>query len=288
MCGYVYKITDLYTNKIYIGKHKATAFESYKYLGSGKIIKDIVKKCKSNNQDIRERLLVEMLDIAETPEELNEKEIYYIELYSSNDRDAGYNLTSGGDGGDTVSGKVKATDGHSEMLVEKGGILPDGFHYGTKHCGENHPAYGRDYRWATDGENCIQISPEDSLPCGYHYGRPPMSDEQKKLLSQHHNTYRNNFSEEILEKFRINFTGENNPQVKNPKYGKDNPFFGKHHTEEAKRKNREAHLVKHRCPYCEYVSTKSVITRHIKKAHKTIVEGASTTESIVQEKNLYE
>lgn len=36
--------------------------------------------------------------------------------------------------------------------------------------------------------------------------------------------------------------GVNNPNVKDKKYGVRNPFYGKHHTEEAKEKNRLAHL----------------------------------------------
>ena len=45
MIGYIYKTLDKFTNKIYIGKHKANQFQGLNYIGSGTIILRIKEKC---------------------------------------------------------------------------------------------------------------------------------------------------------------------------------------------------------------------------------------------------
>ena len=45
--------------------------------------------------------MIEQIDEAHTLQELNQKEIYWIDKYNSYNREYGYNLTKGGDGGNT-------------------------------------------------------------------------------------------------------------------------------------------------------------------------------------------
>ena len=97
--GYIYKTTNLITKASYIGKHeyKENGIDPY-YYGSGKILKIAVKKYGIKN------FKCEIIDEAKTKEELNEKEKYWIDYY----RKKGtllYNITSGGDGGNTNGGK---------------------------------------------------------------------------------------------------------------------------------------------------------------------------------------
>lgn len=99
MIGYIYKTTDKKTNKIYIGKHKSNKFESYNYIGSGLIISNIKNKCIEEGISLEERFLIELIDTAETNEELNNKEIYYIDKFNSRNREIGYNIRKGGDCG---------------------------------------------------------------------------------------------------------------------------------------------------------------------------------------------
>lgn len=49
--------------------------------------------------------MVELIDTANTTKELNEKEIYWIKEYNSTDHSIGYNLTDGGDSGNTYKYK---------------------------------------------------------------------------------------------------------------------------------------------------------------------------------------
>lgn len=90
MYGYVYKTTNLLNNKIYIGQHKGSTFDPY-YYGSGLLLKNIIKKYGKEN------FKCEVLEECNTPEELNEREIYWIEFYQSRKPSIGYNLAKGGD-----------------------------------------------------------------------------------------------------------------------------------------------------------------------------------------------
>lgn len=290
MYGYIYMVTNKVNGKIYIGKHHYTKQGlDPNYFASGKIVNEAIDKYGKEN------FSVALLDIANTLPELNEKEIYYIEKYKSKDINIGYNLTSGGDGGNTVEGKIKITNGVIEFWHDAKLPLPEGFHQGSKMCGINHPQYGKQYTWASNGEKETTLLADDVQQLeyyrslGYTIGkRLPMSEQQKALLSAHHNTYKENFSEEILNKFRDAWLGDNNPSRKNPKYGIDNSFYGKHHNELSKQKNREAHMINYHCPFCDYVSNKGSVTKHIKKWHKDLTGSASTIESISYEKYIGE
>ena len=90
MYGYIYITENLITHKKYIGQKKSTKFLGNKYLGSGKYLKNAVEKYGKNN------FSVIMLDSAETFDELNEKEKYYIAKYNAVDSDDFYNMSPGG------------------------------------------------------------------------------------------------------------------------------------------------------------------------------------------------
>lgn len=101
----IYKITNLVNNKIYIGKTCKSIEERWKrhltdtYLGKNPKIalrKAILKYGKENFK-------IEKIDDAISKDELNEKEIYWINYYNSTNREIGYNLTKGGDGNDTYA-----------------------------------------------------------------------------------------------------------------------------------------------------------------------------------------
>ena len=98
MYGYIYKTTNLINKKIYIGQKKSNEFLGNLYLGSGKYLKSAIKHYGESNFN------VELLAQADTQEQLNELEIFYIKEYNSINHSIGYNITSGSIGGDTYSG----------------------------------------------------------------------------------------------------------------------------------------------------------------------------------------
>lgn len=90
----IYKITNLINNKIYIGKDTTS---NPNYFGSGLLINRAFEKYGKEN------FIKEVIDETDNYEELSKKEIYWIGKYNSTDREIGYNISKGGDGGDTLS-----------------------------------------------------------------------------------------------------------------------------------------------------------------------------------------
>lgn len=108
----IYKTTNLINNKIYVGKDK---HNNPKYLGSGLKIKLAIKKYGKDN------FYKEILEYCTDEEELNEREIYWILKNNSIDRNLGYNITVGGEGGDTISNnpnKERIRLNHSQKMKE--------------------------------------------------------------------------------------------------------------------------------------------------------------------------
>jgi group I intron endonuclease len=83
----IYKTTNLINGKIYIGQDTNN---NPNYIGSGKIIKEAIKKYGKSN------FIKEILEECETLEHLNEREIYWISLFNSTDNKIGYNILQGG------------------------------------------------------------------------------------------------------------------------------------------------------------------------------------------------
>lgn len=90
----IYKITNLINNKIYIGKDTTSKSD---YFGSGLLITRSIDKYGKEN------FIKEIIDEATNHQELSEKEIYWINKFDSNNLEVGYNITKGGDGGDTLT-----------------------------------------------------------------------------------------------------------------------------------------------------------------------------------------
>ena len=94
MYGYVYKTTDLFNNKIYVGQHKSSEFDNT-YYGSGIIIKELLNKYGM------QRFNCEVLDWCKSQEELNQKEIFWINKLNCLNESVGYNIATGGAFGDS-------------------------------------------------------------------------------------------------------------------------------------------------------------------------------------------
>lgn len=88
----IYKITNIINNKVYIGKDVSC---DNNYYGSGVYIKRAILKYGKNN------FTKEIIDTSDSYEELSIKEKYWISFYKKSQ--TLYNLTDGGDGGDTWS-----------------------------------------------------------------------------------------------------------------------------------------------------------------------------------------
>lgn len=99
MYGYIYLTTNLVNGKKYIGQHTAKDFSS-DYYGSGILLKKAIKKYGKNNFKVELLIPINGVNtICESKEELNNAEIYYINLFNCISDDQYYNVASGGEGG---------------------------------------------------------------------------------------------------------------------------------------------------------------------------------------------
>lgn len=108
MYGYIYLTTNLLNNRMYIGKHKSDIYDK-SYYGSGKILLQAIAKYGIDN------FKNEILYIANDEDELNNKEIEYIDFYRNKFGKLLYNIAIGGNGGDTFSNK---TENEKEAFVK--------------------------------------------------------------------------------------------------------------------------------------------------------------------------
>lgn len=98
--GYIYKITNLINGKIYIGQTSKTIQERFEAhlkkarAYTNRYLYDAMNKYGYENFKVTE---IEECDNAN----LDEREIYWIKYYNSNNKQYGYNMTIGGGGGNT-------------------------------------------------------------------------------------------------------------------------------------------------------------------------------------------
>ncbi len=94
----IYKTTNLINRKIYIGQ---THYDKPNYFGSGTLITNAIKKYGIEN------FIKEYIDEVNSQEELDEKEMYWIKKYNSQDKTIGYNIADGGWNYLTMTDEIK-------------------------------------------------------------------------------------------------------------------------------------------------------------------------------------
>lgn len=164
----IYCVENIENNKKYIGQSKNINDRWYKHkneLKRGVHFNDYLQK--SWNKYGEEKFEFHILEYCDDTE-LDKKEIYYIELYNTTNRELGYNLKSGGQNGSSVLSR----------------------------------------------------------------------ESRNKLSNSIKESYENN--EELREKRRIDAINRwQNPEIKEKIMGSNNVMYGKHHSEESKRKMSE-------------------------------------------------
>lgn len=152
----IYKTTNLINGKFYIGKDK---YNNPNYFGSGLILKRSIKKYGIIN------FKKEILEYCNDEKELNIKEIYWIEKLKSITPN-GYNITNGGNGGDTLTNHP-----HRLEIIKKITEIVNKIKYKiSEHhadvSGEKNPMFGRKHsedskkRMSINTKECYKKNPE--------------------------------------------------------------------------------------------------------------------------------
>lgn len=132
MKHYIYKITSVENNKIYIGqtKNKRKRIDEHKYnLRHNQHHSNYMQRCF--NKYGEETFRFEIIETCDT-ENVDERECYWIAFYNANNKKFGFNSESGGNRNKTLSEETKAKIGaknkihyikNSEIINSKEAIL---------------------------------------------------------------------------------------------------------------------------------------------------------------------
>ena len=194
MYGFIYCTRNLINNKKYIGQHKYCGKIDKYYLGSGIALNNSIKKYGRKN--FKREIICE----CETLEELNNKEIYYINLLDAVNSKEFYNLALGGNGGEGNHW----WENSSKEARNKSNLIRS-----QKMKGENNPFYGKKHSRETRDKLSFNASQRIGKKNPF-YGKH-ITDEHKLKM--------NNALGDIS--------------------GKNNPFYGKKHTEKTRKIMRD-------------------------------------------------
>lgn len=127
MFKFIYITTNLTNGKKYIGQHIAKTLND-NYLGSGKALKHAINKYGLEN------FKREIIHFADSQEELNELEKFYISKYDACSNPDFYNIHIGGSGGNTIFGYTQ--EQMQEFIEKMSGVVS----------GEKNPMYGKKHK----------------------------------------------------------------------------------------------------------------------------------------------
>jgi hypothetical protein len=189
----IYKITNKINNKIYIGKDTTN---NPNYYGSGILITKSIKKYGVEN------FTKEVIDNCESNEILCEREKYWISFFDSCNLKVGYNITKGGDGGDTFSNHPNITE-----IKEKIGNSMKKRLFSDEH--KNNLTKNHTSTKHRKGKTFEEL-----------YGKERAEQYKNKLKEsrQKYKTEKERLGEKydiVISKIKLKLQGENNPMKKN-------------------------------------------------------------------------
>jgi len=241
----VYKTTNLLNGKIYIGQDTKN---NPKYLGSGVYLKRAIKKYGVENFN------KEILETCLNVDELNEKEIFWINKFNSTNVNIGYNVSFGSQFGWYKGLKHKPESIEKIMKASK-----DRKHNREtidKLSGENNHFYGKKH----SEETKQKISKSNKGRKAWNKGKS-LSDETKRKISQSNKGKKSWWD------------GKKHSEETKQKISKSNK--GKTLSDETKRKMSESHKNNESWWKGKVRSnnTKSKISNSLKKVIYQIIDG---------------
>ena len=184
MYGFIYKLTNIVNNAVYIGQTSRTIQERFAdHVKSSSVYRDgtdgyshLYRAMKKYGVD---NFFVEEIDSGNSKEELNEKERYWIAYYRSQDVIC-YNIADGGSGGNTWD---KHTDDEKELIGNKISLSNIGKVYGP-HSDETKKKISVAVIASKQNRSEESKKLESLRKSQAALNRAPMSEESKKKTSE--------------------------------------------------------------------------------------------------------
>lgn len=221
----IYCLTNKTNNKKYVGKFNRDIKEFNSYYGSGNLIKRAIKKYGKNNFN------KEILEECDCLSNLNKQEIYWILKLKTSEN--GYNLAKGGDGGDTSKFinyknekylEIKRNDAKKywdNLTDEQRKMRSESI------SGKNNPMFGKVGFWK-----------------GKKLPKQPFNKNRQKFGDKNPN-WNGGSSKYFCDCGKEKSFRANSCSDCLDRSGENNPFYGKHHTDEVKNKIRVGKLGKY-------------------------------------------
>lgn len=226
MMGKIYKITNIVNSKIYIGK----TIKSLNYRFSRHLINANKKINRhlydSINRYGKEAFKIELIEEC-ADDLLNKREIYWISKHKSNQKEFGYNMTDGGDGGKMQPESIekmrlkKTGRKTSDETKKKQSKSQIGKHVGDLNVAkrpEVKEKISKTLKQKYESGEIKSTIQENIIKSGKKLGfNSNHSDIAKEKMSKfrsgktYEELYGNNKAFELKEKQKNNFIGNNNP-----------------------------------------------------------------------------
>ena len=130
----IYKTTNLVNGKFYVGKD---VNKGPNYLGSGLLLNRAIEKYGRSN------FVKEVLEEC-TKENINDREIYWIDKLDATNKEIGYNISIGGTGGDTFTNNPNKEEVRKKFRRKMSDETKAKISLNSPHLsGENHPSFGK-------------------------------------------------------------------------------------------------------------------------------------------------
>jgi len=201
----IYKITNKINNKIYIGKDTTN---NSNYYGSGSLITKSIKKYGIEN------FTKEILENCNSNEILCEREKYWISFFNSCDLQIGYNITKGGDGGNTLSNHPEIEDIKEKIKNSMKKRIFSQEH--KNNLTKNHAS--TKHRKGKTFEELYGIEFAEEYKNKLKESRQKYKTEKERLGEKY---------EEVIKKIKLKLQGVNNPMKKNKYFWYFNPKTNK-------------------------------------------------------------
>ena len=197
--GYIYKITNLINNKIYIGQTRYTIERRFKeHIWTSKSEQNNIPLQNAIRKYGAENFRIEKIDEASSKEELDEKEIYWIKTLNAQNPEIGYNVCRGGERG--PGGPLFAGHKHSEETRAK---------MSADRMGSKNANYGNHRKMPEEEKQKHACPGEKNGMYGKH-----QSDEKKEKIRQTH-LGKKAYSNSVLNKVIMLYPEDGEELIKN-------------------------------------------------------------------------